>query len=156
MLLGKTMFEMGGLKAKSIQHLATKNICQVGIVVIVLYCCGYSFCYGANGGFYGTGSYFYYDSSFPFSFVCCLLAVSIASTGIAERTFLGTHNYLAVLIAGIIFPVASSWHWGGGWLSDFGFIDCAGAGSIHVIGGTIGLIGTLYLQPRLGIFLNAE
>ena len=147
LLIGKTMFEMGGLKAKSIQHLATKNICQLGTVIVVFYCCGYGISINADGGFYGTGSYFFYDSNFLYRFIACWFAVSIASTGIAERTFLGTHNSLAVIVAGIIYPVVSSWSRGSGWLSDFGFIDYAGAGPVHLVGGTIALIGTLYLKP---------
>ncbi len=63
---------------------------------------------------------------------------------------------MAGTIACIIYPVVSAWSWGGGWLSGLGFIDFAGAGPIHVLGGTTGLIGTLYLKPRLGIFKHDE
>jgi len=32
------------------------------------------------------------------------------------------------------------------------FIDNAGAGTIHLVGGTIGLVGSWMLGPRLGFF----
>lgn len=56
------------------------------------------------------------------------------------------------MLTGIIFPIACSWTWGGGWLYVFGFKDFAGAGIIHMIGGVCGLVGTVLLGPRLGKF----
>jgi len=57
-----------------------------------------------------------------------------------------------VMLTGIIFPIASSWTWGGGWLYVLGFKDFAGAGVIHMLGGVCGLVGTVILGPRLGKF----
>jgi ammonia channel protein AmtB len=37
-----------------------------------------------------------------------------------------------------------------------GFIDCAGGGIVHLLGGTIGLMGTIILKPRLGVFNNYD
>ena len=37
-----------------------------------------------------------------------------------------------------------------------GFHDVAGAGFIHLLGGTCGLIGSLILGPRAGIFDKAS
>jgi len=34
----------------------------------------------------------------------------------AERTHLGTHTIYSFFIAAIIYPLAASWVWGGGWL----------------------------------------
>lgn len=31
-------------------------------------------------------------------------------------------------------------------------MDVAGSGAIHLVGGTFGLVGTLFLGPRLGLF----
>jgi hypothetical protein len=52
----------------------------------------------------------------------------------------------------IIYPLASSWVIGDGWLHQIGFHDAAGAGYIHLLGGTCGLVGTWMLGPRIGIF----
>ena len=59
---------------------------------------------------------------------------------------------VAVLLSSLIFPVVASWSWGGGWLDKINFIEIAGSGSIHLVGGTFGLVGTLFLGPRLGLF----
>jgi len=52
----------------------------------------------------------------------------------------------------IIYPVASSWVLGDGWLHRIGFHDAAGAGYIHMLGGVCGFVGTSLLGPRSGIF----
>lgn len=57
-----------------------------------------------------------------------------------------------MLMTGIIFPFVSDWIWGGGWLSKLGFIDYAGSGGVHLLGGSAGLIGTILLGPRYGFF----
>eukprot|EP00352_Strombidinopsis_acuminata_P006939 CAMPEP_0176372262 /NCGR_PEP_ID=MMETSP0126-20121128/25276_1 /TAXON_ID=141414 ORGANISM="Strombidinopsis acuminatum, Strain SPMC142" /NCGR_SAMPLE_ID=MMETSP0126 /ASSEMBLY_ACC=CAM_ASM_000229 /LENGTH=70 /DNA_ID=CAMNT_0017732051 /DNA_START=485 /DNA_END=697 /DNA_ORIENTATION=- len=57
-----------------------------------------------------------------------------------------------MLMTGLIFPFASNWIWGGGWLSNIGFIDYAGSAGVHLLGGSAGLIGTILLGPRYGFF----
>ena len=55
-------------------------------------------------------------------------------------------------MAGIIYPIASSWVWGNGWLAEMGFLDFAGSGVVHELGGFGGFVGTMLLGPRLHIF----
>jgi len=85
-------------------------------------------------------------------FISCWHCVSIASCALAERTRVSVHNVLAVLISCLIYPIVASWTHGGGWLNQLGFIDTAGCGSIHIVAGTIGLVGTLRLGSRIGMF----
>jgi Amt family ammonium transporter len=40
--------------------------------------------------------------------------------------------------------------WGGGWLSEMGFIDFAGSTLVHSVGGWSALTGALILGPRIG------
>jgi hypothetical protein len=57
-----------------------------------------------------------------------------------------------LLMSGAIYPIAASWVLGHGWLDYLGYRDAAGAGYIHMIGGVSGLVGTIILGPRFGIF----
>ena len=59
-------------------------------------------------------------------------------------------------MATCIYPICNSWVLGGGWLDQLGFHDIAGAGFIHLLGGTCGLVGTIILGPRAGIFDKAS
>ena len=56
------------------------------------------------------------------------------------------------------FSLYANWVWGGGWLARIGLnwrlghgvVDFSGAGVIHALGGTIGLVGAWLIGPRIG------
>jgi Amt family ammonium transporter len=56
------------------------------------------------------------------------------------------------------YGVYANWVWGGGWLAQAGVnwglghgaVDFAGSGVVHMLGGTIGLVGAVALGPRIG------
>jgi Amt family ammonium transporter len=58
----------------------------------------------------------------------------------------------------LYFPIFGGWTWGGGWLAQlgqkahlaFGYVDFAGSGVVHAMGGFAGLAGALVLGPRIG------
>ncbi len=60
----------------------------------------------------------------------------------------------------IYYPIFGAWTWGGGWLASlgksaslgFGYVDFAGSGVVHAMGGFAGLAGALVLGPRIGKF----
>jgi Amt family ammonium transporter len=60
-------------------------------------------------------------------------------------------RHLAVVFAGFIYPIASHWVFGGGWLQvNVGMQDFAGSTAVHMIGATGGLAALLLLGPRRG------
>ncbi|HMG45172.1 MAG TPA: ammonium transporter [Acidimicrobiales bacterium] len=60
----------------------------------------------------------------------------------------------------IFYPLFAAWTWGGGWLSQlgdsmglgYGYVDFAGSGVVHAVGGAASLAGALVLGPRIGKF----
>jgi ammonium transporter, Amt family len=58
----------------------------------------------------------------------------------------------------LYYPLFGAWTWGGGWLSQlgnsmhlgFGYVDFAGSGVVHAMGGGAALAGALVLGPRIG------
>ena len=52
----------------------------------------------------------------------------------------------------LVFPIVASWVWSEGWLHNLGYRDFGGAGVVHIVGGTCGLVGSIFLGPRLGRF----
>ncbi len=58
----------------------------------------------------------------------------------------------------IYYPLFGAWTWGGGWLAKLGnsadlglgYVDFAGSGVVHAVGGVAGLAGALVLGARLG------
>jgi Amt family ammonium transporter len=60
----------------------------------------------------------------------------------------------------VYYPLFGAWTWGGGWLSKlgnsaglgFGYVDFAGSGVVHTMGGAAALAGAFVLGPRIGKF----
>jgi Amt family ammonium transporter len=60
----------------------------------------------------------------------------------------------------LYYPLFGAWTWGGGWLSQLGnslhwglgYVDFAGSGVVHTMGGVAALAGALVLGPRIGKF----
>jgi len=58
----------------------------------------------------------------------------------------------------LYYPIFGGWTWGGGWLSQlgnnlelgFGYVDFAGSGVVHAMGGIAALAGAFVLGPRIG------
>jgi len=91
---------------------------------------------------------YYINWLIAFSF--CNTSSTIISGCIAERMHNDTYLMYSLLMVSIIYPVSAAWVWGGGWLSLFKFIDFAGSGVVHLVGGVAGFVHTLSLGPRLG------
>lgn len=58
MMIGRSVFEFGTLRAKSTRHIAAKNLIQFATCALVYFAIGYGLSKEAFGGFYGTKSYF--------------------------------------------------------------------------------------------------
>ena len=60
----------------------------------------------------------------------------------------------------LYYPLFGGWTWGGGWLRQlgnsmdlgFGYVDFAGSGVVHAMGGIAALAGAIVLGPRIGKF----
>ena len=76
--------------------------------------------------------------------------MSIISGAVAERMKVWSFLLFAVVMTGVIYPIQGSWSWGGGFLSDAGFVDFAGSGIVHMCGAAAALAGVILLGPRSG------
>jgi Amt family ammonium transporter len=83
-----------------------------------------------------------------------ITVVGIVPGGMAERDKFWGWILAAVGIAGFIYPVVEHWVWGGGWLAQIGFIDYAGSGVVHLVGGMLAVTGAYVIGPRIGKFVG--
>ena len=83
---------------------------------------------------------------------------TIPTGSLAERWKWKSFMLWAVFCGAIYFPLFGAWTWGGGWLAKlgdslhlgFGYVDFAGSGVVHAMGGVAGLAGILVLGARRG------
>ena len=85
---------------------------------------------------------------------------TIPTGAMAERWKWKSFVMWGLFCGAIYYPVFGAWTWGGGWLSQLGnnldlgngYVDFAGSGVVHAVGGVAGLAGALVLGPRIGKF----
>jgi Amt family ammonium transporter len=83
-----------------------------------------------------------------------ITSLAIVPGALAERDRFWGWVIAAAAISGLIYPVVEHWVWGGGWLSSLGFIDYAGSTVVHLVGGTLALVGAMVIGPRVGKFVG--
>jgi len=159
---GFAMLEAGMVQSKNTSEILTKNVALFAIASVMYLLIGYAIMYGGGGMLIGSentvddvlasGGDVYYSarSDFFFQVVFVATAMSIISGAVAERMKLWSFFLFAVVMTGFIYPLQGSWSWGGGFLSDAGFIDFAGSGIVHMCGAAAALAGVLLLGPRNG------
>lgn len=90
-------------------------------------------------------------SDFFFQVVFVATAVSIVSGAVAERMNQWPFFALAAFVAGFVYPVQGYWNWGQGFLvTEHGYSDYAGSGTVHLLGAACALAGAIFIGPRLG------
>ncbi|PFX23664.1 putative ammonium transporter 1 [Stylophora pistillata] len=95
------------------------------------------------------------------------VSATIVSGAMAERTEFKAYLLYSVFLTGFVYPIVTHWAWdGNGWLykgveytkdnvtMSIAYQDFAGSGVVHVLGGTVALIGATVVGPRTGRFVN--
>ena len=83
---------------------------------------------------------------------------TIPTGSMAERWKWKSFVGWGLFCGAIYYPLFGAWTWGGGWLAklgnslDFGhgYVDFAGSGVVHAMGGVAALAGAIVLGPRIG------
>lgn len=162
MAAGFAMLEAGLVRSKNTTEILTKNICLYSIACVMYLLVGYHIMYVDNqaggwlpsfGGLIGNTSQdadHALESDFFFQVVFVATAMSIVSGAVAERMKLWSFLLFTVVLTGFIYPIEGYWTWGGGFLSDAGFVDFAGSGIVHMAGAAAALAGVILLGARKG------
>ncbi len=83
---------------------------------------------------------------------------TIPTGAMAERWKWKSFVIWGLFCGSIYYPLFAAWTWGGGWLGKTwdtmhlgaGYVDFAGSGVVHAVGGVAALAGALVLGPRIG------
>jgi ammonium transporter, Amt family len=165
MAAGFAMLEAGLVRSKNVSMQCLKNIALYSVAGLLFWLTGYNLMYtGVDGGFIGSFGPYAFDpvggnaldtgystaSDWFFQMVFCATTASIVSGTLAERIKLWPFMIFTIVLTGFIYPIAGSWQWGAGWLSEMGFSDFAGSTLVHSVGGWAALSGALILGARKG------
>jgi len=173
MHLGFATLESGLTQAKNTTNILFKNTFIVSIGILTYYVGGFNLMYPGefNGvlgfaGFgldpglegntpaYAGGGYTYW-TDFLFQAMFAATAATIVSGAVAERIKLPAFMIFSTIFVGLVYTIAGSWKWGGGWLDQMGFYDFAGSTLVHSVGGWGALAGAFLLGPRLGKYTKS-
>lgn len=163
MQAGFAILECGFTRAKNANNVLMKNVMDFSIGSLIFLVVGFGLMFGEDlGGFVGTSGFIdpaslglYADTISPevfifFQTVFCATAATIVSGAMAERTKFSSYLIYTLIISLVIYPISGHWIWGGGFLSEMGFIDYAGSTAVHSVGGWAALMGAITLGPRIG------
>jgi Amt family ammonium transporter len=171
MQAGFAFLEIGFSRGKNAGTVVAKILTNFSIAAILYWAVGFAFAFGGDlGHIIGTNGFFLRDfgdpqKAFPimglsdatieskwfFQFVFCAVSLAIVWGTTLERIKFGVYVIYAVVFSALIYPIASGWVFGGGWLQvNLGMQDFAGSTAVHLIGATGALAALLLLGPRRG------
>src|SRR5688572_2128863 len=171
MQAGFAFLEIGFSRGKNAGTVVAKILVNFSICAIVFWAVGFAFAFGGTDALIGTSGFFLAgdnpSSSFPlvntaegtitvealwfFQFVFAAVSLAIVWGTTLERIKFGVYVIYAIVFSAIIYPIASGWVFGGGWLqANLGMQDFAGSTAVHLIGATGALAAVLLLGARHG------
>ena len=173
MAAGFTMLEAGMIQSKNASAIVTKNLGLYSIACIMYLMCGFILMYPGGALIDGVipsigtslglstsmdnadigipyGMDYSQQADFFFQVVFVATAMSIVSGAVAGRMKIVPFFLFAVVLTGFIYPIQGYWNWGGGFLSEMGYSDYAGSGTVHLCGAAAALAVVNVLGPRKG------
>ncbi len=154
---GFALVEAGFTRAKNAGNIIMKNFMDFSVGALMYWAVGFGLAYGGSslGGFLAYGDFFLGDPGrsveWFFQVVFAATAATIVSGAMAERTKFSAYLLYTPFITGFIYPIVTHWVWSGdGWLGSLGYIDFAGSGVVHLVGGSAALAGVLTIGARIG------
>ena len=172
MHLGFSALESGLCQKKNVVNVLFKNVFIISIGIVTYAFIGFNTHYpGDFNGWFKLGSMIgdlndggdtwgygglalcmtgYGD--FIFQAMFAATGATIVSGAVAERIKLPAFMIFATVFVGLAYPIAGSWHWGGGYLASLEtpFKDFAGSTVVHAFGGFGALACVMVLGPRAG------
>lgn len=121
-----------------------------------------------NGVFLWGGGWFLGGKAYDVSVLAFFLymvafmdtTATIPTGSMAERWKWKSFVLWGLFCGSLYYPLFGAWTWGGGWLAKlgesaelgYGYVDFAGSGIVHMMGGVAALAGAMVLGPRIGKF----
>ena len=178
MHLGFSFLEIGLTRQKNTINILFKNLFIITIGLLLYAVVGFNLMYpGDFNGFFGFAGFgldspltaegaldltysegYTYWTDFLFQGMFAATAATIVSGAVAERVKIIPFMIFTVFYVGLVYPIAGSWKWGGGFLQQLEtpFYDFAGSTLVHSVGGWAALVAVCLLGARIGKFKDGK
>jgi len=182
MHLGFSLLEIGLTRQKNTINILFKNVFIVTIGLLLYCLVGFGLMYPGfaedSTGFFGFSGFglsapidpttgaldlaynagYTYWTDFLFQGMFAATAATIVSGAVAERVKIIPFMIFTIIYVGLVYPIAGSWKWGGGFLQklETPFYDFAGSTLVHSVGGWAALVAVCLLGPRIGKFKDGK
>ena len=167
MQAGFALLETGSTRSKHCSNIWLKNLMDFCVGVVCYIVVGFGLQYGNDfHGLFGVSGFlnpFKTDMAcwsncvdillnpyiyFFFQLAFCGATATIISGAVAGRFKFSCYLIVSACMTTFIYPIASHWIWGGGWLAQLGIVDFAGTLAVHGIGGIAALTCAAWCGPR--------
>ena len=165
-IAGFALRDIGLSRTQNAPQVCLRTIGALAISIFAFWVVGYNLLFSIEpGGFLGpfkpwspldedpgaagraSGAHWFFHA------VLASLGAVIVSSAVSERVRLWPFLFFAAIWAGLIYPIAASWVWGGGYFAEeWSFRDYGGAAAIHLSGGAAALAAVIVAGPRPGRF----
>ena len=150
MQAGFALVESGFTRQKNCANIIMKNLLDFSVASIVFYFIGIKIMFPIIDVAIPSTAFIIFQTVFAGT------AATIVSGAVAERMKFASYLVLSFLITFLVYPISGYFIWGGGILSQLGFIDFAGSTAVHAVGGFIALAVVLVLGPRIGKYKEGK
>src|SRR5688572_7426095 len=173
MQAGFALLEIGFSRGKNAGMGIAKILVNFSIATLAWWAVGFAIAFGGAGTIAGdTGFLASYGNEmsglagdlygetfgggtaafFAFQFMFCAVSLAIVWGTTLERMKFAAYIPLAIVFAGLIYPLIAHWGFGGGLFAEIGsgVQDFAGSSVVHLTGATAALAALIFLGPRKG------
>ncbi len=165
-LPGLALFYSGLVRAKNVLSVLMQCF-AIACMVSVLWMLGvYGLSFGDGGDMnkiIGMGNFLLSDMQldsmsgslpevvfFMFQMTFAIITPALIVGGFAERMKFSAVLWFSAIWLVVVYAPVCHWVWGGGWLSDLGFMDFAGGAVVHINAGVAAIVAALVLGNRRG------
>lgn len=164
---GFVLVEVGFNREKNALNITMKNMLVISLGPVLFYLVSFGLSFGDSlYGLVGTSGFLLNNidmgltipltAFFAFQAVFAATGATIVSGAVAERIKFSAFALFSIFLLIAIYPVVTHWIWGGGWLTELGFVDFAGSTVVHSLGGWAALVGAAVLGPRIGKYVDGK
>ena len=163
-LPGLSLFYAGLVRSGNVLSVLMQCFTIACLVSILWLVVGYSLAFGDGNFFVGGLSKALFagvvedamsgsipESAFAiFQLTFAIITPALIVGGFAERMRFSAVLLFTTLWLLVVYAPVCHWVWGGGWLSDLGFMDFAGGAVVHITCGTAAIVAAMTMGSRRG------